>query len=107
MGLLVVAMLPDVAEIVNGIQFARQNNIALSIEVGSSLAVQVCLIQMPVLVFISEVRVVLSASNQNGTFYTAALVFTQRLMLEFDQQCKLVTSGLKNSLAHPKIITST
>eukprot|EP00041_Stephanoeca_diplocostata_P027848 m.774968 g.774968 ORF g.774968 m.774968 type:complete len:922 (+) comp23258_c1_seq5:475-3240(+) len=55
MGLLVVAMLPDVAEIVNGIQFARQNNIALSIEVGSSLAVQVCLIQMPVLVFISEV----------------------------------------------------
>eukprot|EP00040_Diaphanoeca_grandis_P040161 m.261439 g.261439 ORF g.261439 m.261439 type:complete len:809 (+) comp42159_c0_seq1:124-2550(+) len=55
MGLVVIALLPDVAEIVNGIQFARQNNIALSIEIGSSIAVQVCMLQMPVLVFMSEI----------------------------------------------------
>eukprot|EP00051_Salpingoeca_urceolata_P017462 m.237849 g.237849 ORF g.237849 m.237849 type:complete len:857 (+) comp18961_c1_seq1:198-2768(+) len=54
-GASVIALIPDIAEVVNGIQFARQNNIALSIEVGSSIAVQVCLIQMPVLVLLSEV----------------------------------------------------
>eukprot|EP00038_Savillea_parva_P018421 m.23605 g.23605 ORF g.23605 m.23605 type:complete len:783 (+) comp4088_c0_seq2:273-2621(+) len=54
MGLIIVALLPDVAEIMNGIHFARQNNIALSIEVGTSLAVQVCLLQMPILVLLSE-----------------------------------------------------
>lgn len=46
MGLLVIALLPDAAEIVNGVQFARQNNIALSIEIGSSIAVQVCMLQV-------------------------------------------------------------
>ena len=53
-GATVVALVPDIAEIVNGIQFALQNNVALSIEIGSSIAVQVCLLQMPVLVFVSE-----------------------------------------------------
>jgi Ca2+:H+ antiporter len=53
-GLVLVALLPDVAEIVNGVQFALQNNIALSIEIGSSIAVQVCLLQVPLLVCISE-----------------------------------------------------
>ena len=34
-GLILVALLPDVAEIVNGIKFALEDNIALSIEVSS------------------------------------------------------------------------
>ncbi len=51
----ILAVAPDIAEVVTGIQFALQNNVGLSIEVGSSVAVQVCLIQMPVLVLISEV----------------------------------------------------
>jgi calcium/proton exchanger cax len=51
-GVLLLALAPDIPEIVNGIQFALQNNIALSIEVGSSIAVQVCLLQIPVLVFV-------------------------------------------------------
>ena len=42
MGLLVIALLPDAAEIVNGIQFARQNNIALSIEVRPNPHVVEC-----------------------------------------------------------------
>lgn len=52
-GVTLIAMVPELPEIVNGIQFALQNNMSLSIEVGSSLAVQVCMIQMPVLVLFS------------------------------------------------------
>uniref|UniRef100_G3Q824 Cation/H+ exchanger protein 1 n=1 Tax=Gasterosteus aculeatus TaxID=69293 RepID=G3Q824_GASAC len=46
----VLAMVPELPEIVNGIQFALQNNISLSLEVGSCIAVQVCMIQIPLLI---------------------------------------------------------
>ncbi|MCJ8734368.1 hypothetical protein PDJAM_G00234410 [Pangasius djambal] len=46
----VLAMVPEIPEIVNGIQFALQNNISLSLEVGSCIAVQVCMIQIPILI---------------------------------------------------------
>ncbi|XP_034031398.1 low affinity vacuolar monovalent cation/H(+) antiporter-like [Thalassophryne amazonica] len=49
-GVTVVAMVPEIPEIVNGIQFALQNNISLSLEVGGCIAVQVCMLQIPVLV---------------------------------------------------------
>ncbi|KAF7661057.1 hypothetical protein LDENG_00269100 [Lucifuga dentata] len=49
-GVVVLAMVPEIPEIVNGIQFALQNNISLSLEVGSCIAVQVCMLQIPVLV---------------------------------------------------------
>ncbi|XP_030646131.1 low affinity vacuolar monovalent cation/H(+) antiporter [Chanos chanos] len=49
-GVTVVAMIPEIPEIVNGIQFALQNNISLSLEVGSCIAVQVCMIQIPLLI---------------------------------------------------------
>ncbi|KAG5267368.1 hypothetical protein AALO_G00220950 [Alosa alosa] len=49
-GLTVLAMVPELPEIVNGIQFALQNNISLSLEVGSCIAVQVCMIQIPLLI---------------------------------------------------------
>ncbi|XP_053362000.1 uncharacterized protein cax2 isoform X2 [Clarias gariepinus] len=39
-GVTVLAMVPEIPEIVNGIQFALQNNISLSLEVGSCIAVQ-------------------------------------------------------------------
>lgn len=55
LGLILVALLPDVAEIVNGIKFALEDNIALSIEVGSSIAVQVCMLQIPFLVILGEI----------------------------------------------------
>ena len=57
-GLVLVSLLPDAAEIVNGIKFALEDNIALSIEIGSSIAVQVCLLQVPILVFVSEISLV-------------------------------------------------
>ncbi|XP_059917476.1 uncharacterized protein LOC132464863 isoform X1 [Gadus macrocephalus] len=49
-GVTVIAMVPEIPEIVNGIQFALQNNINLSLEVGSCIAVQVCMLQIPLLV---------------------------------------------------------
>ncbi|NXO03669.1 VNX1 protein, partial [Rhinopomastus cyanomelas] len=49
-GVTVLAMAPELPEIVNGIQFALQNNLSLSIEIGNCIAVQVCMLQIPVLV---------------------------------------------------------
>ncbi|XP_068163328.1 cation/H+ exchanger protein 1 [Antennarius striatus] len=49
-GVTLLAMVPELPEIVNGILFALQNNISLSLEVGSCIAVQVCMIQIPLLV---------------------------------------------------------
>ncbi|NXX98139.1 VNX1 protein, partial [Centropus bengalensis] len=46
----VLAMVPELPEIVNGIQFALQNNLSLSIEIGNCIAVQVCMFQIPILV---------------------------------------------------------
>ncbi|XP_044860983.1 putative cation exchanger C521.04c [Mauremys mutica] len=49
-GVTVLAMVPELPELVNGIQFALQNNLSLSIEIGSCIAVQVCMLQIPILV---------------------------------------------------------
>ena len=49
LGATVYAILPDVPELVTGIQFALQGIISLSIEVGNQIAVQICLLQIPVL----------------------------------------------------------
>ncbi|XP_068169870.1 uncharacterized protein [Antennarius striatus] len=49
-GVTILAMASEIPEIVNGIQFALQNNISLSLEVGICIAVQVCMLQIPILV---------------------------------------------------------
>lgn len=49
-GVTLLAMIPEIPEIVNGVQFALQNTISLSFEVGRCIAVQVCMIQIPILV---------------------------------------------------------
>ncbi|KAM4733314.1 uncharacterized protein cax2 isoform 2-T2 [Anableps anableps] len=67
-GVTVLAMVPEIPEIVNGIQFALQNNISLSLEVGSCIAVQVCMLQIPVLVLFNafcDVGFVLLFSDQH------------------------------------------
>ncbi|KAM6306967.1 uncharacterized protein O3Q21_013069 [Podargus strigoides] len=46
----VLAMVPELPEIVNSIQFALQNNLSLSIKIGNCIAVQVCMLQIPILV---------------------------------------------------------
>ncbi|XP_078009857.1 LOW QUALITY PROTEIN: uncharacterized protein LOC110219212 [Phascolarctos cinereus] len=52
-GVTVLAMMPELPEIVNGIQFALQNHLSLSIEISSCIAVQVCMLQIPILVLFS------------------------------------------------------
>ncbi|XP_069485705.1 uncharacterized protein [Ambystoma mexicanum] len=52
-GVTVIALVPELPELVNGLQFALQNNISLSIEIGSCIAVQVCMLQIPILVLFS------------------------------------------------------
>ncbi|KAG9280193.1 putative cation exchanger [Astyanax mexicanus] len=54
-GVTVLAMVPELPEIVNGIQFALQNNISLSLEVGNCIAVQVCMLQIPLLTLFNAV----------------------------------------------------
>uniref|UniRef100_A0A3Q1BSA1 Sodium/calcium exchanger membrane region domain-containing protein n=1 Tax=Amphiprion ocellaris TaxID=80972 RepID=A0A3Q1BSA1_AMPOC len=67
-GVTVLAMVPEIPEIVNGIQFALQNNISLSLEVGGCIAVQVCMLQIPILVLFNafwDVGFVLLFSDQH------------------------------------------
>lgn len=52
-GVTMIAMIPELPEIVNGIQFALQNNVNLGIEIGTNTAIQVCLIQVPALILIN------------------------------------------------------
>ncbi|PIK37763.1 putative low affinity vacuolar monovalent cation/H(+) antiporter [Apostichopus japonicus] len=54
-GVTVIAVVPEIPEIINGVQFALKNNINLSLEIGSSIAVQVCLLQIPTLVALDYV----------------------------------------------------
>ncbi|XP_041471754.1 low affinity vacuolar monovalent cation/H(+) antiporter-like [Lytechinus variegatus] len=54
-GVTLLAVVPDLPEIINGIQFALKNNINLSLEIGCSVAVQVCLLQIPVLVLVDAI----------------------------------------------------
>lgn len=55
-GVTMIAMIPELPEIVNGIQFALQNNVNLGIEIGTNTAIQVCLIQVPVLILINLIH---------------------------------------------------
>lgn len=54
-GLTLLAVVPNTAELINAIQFAIKNNISLSMEIGSVSAIQICLLQLPVLVLISAI----------------------------------------------------
>merc|ERR1711976_1057554 len=49
-GVTLFALVPNTTEFMNAMSFAINGNIALSLEIGSAYALQVCLIQIPVLV---------------------------------------------------------
>lgn len=51
-GVTLIAVLPELPEIVNGIQFALQNNVAMGIEIAMNTAIQCCLLQVPILILI-------------------------------------------------------
>eukprot|EP01064_Diplonema_japonicum_P008854 TRINITY_DN16303_c0_g2_i2.p1 TRINITY_DN16303_c0_g2~~TRINITY_DN16303_c0_g2_i2.p1 ORF type:complete len:831 (+),score=109.25 TRINITY_DN16303_c0_g2_i2:729-3221(+) len=50
-GLTMIAIIPCIAEFVNAIQFAMADNIKLSLEIGNIAAIQMILVQMPILTF--------------------------------------------------------
>lgn len=53
LGLTIFALVPNTTEFLNAISFAIHGNVALSMEIGSAYALQVCLIQIPSLVLYS------------------------------------------------------
>lgn len=53
LGLTVFALVPNTTEFINAILFAMHGNVALSMEIGSAYALQVCLLQIPILVVYS------------------------------------------------------
>jgi Ca2+:H+ antiporter len=55
LGITLFALVPNTTEFLNAISFAMNGNIALSMEIGSAYALQVCLLQIPALVLYSAV----------------------------------------------------
>ncbi|KAG0365801.1 hypothetical protein BGZ54_006190 [Gamsiella multidivaricata] len=72
LGLTLFALVPNVTEFMNAISFAMYGNIALSMEIGSAYALQVCLIQIPAMVAVSAW---LSHGTTLASNYTFNLVF--------------------------------
>lgn len=57
LGLTIFALIPNTTEFLNAISFAMNGNVALSMEIGSAYALQVCLLQIPALVIFSMIYV--------------------------------------------------
>jgi len=53
LGVTLFALVPNTTEFMNAISFALNGNIALSMEIGSAYALQVCLVQIPAMVAFS------------------------------------------------------
>ena len=56
LGITLFALVPNTTEFLNAISFAMNGNIALSMEIGSAYALQVCLLQIPALVLFSGIH---------------------------------------------------
>ncbi|KAL8761932.1 MAG: hypothetical protein Q9184_002001 [Pyrenodesmia sp. 2 TL-2023] len=56
LGITLFALVPNTTEFLNAISFAMNGNIALSMEIGSAYALQVCLLQIPALVLFSAIH---------------------------------------------------
>lgn len=76
LGITLFALVPNTTEFLNAISFAMNGNIALSMEIGSAYALQVCLLQIPALVLFSAVhgRYI---SPENLLDHTFNLIFPQ------------------------------
>ncbi|QSL66120.1 hypothetical protein MERGE_000495 [Pneumocystis wakefieldiae] len=74
LGFTLFALVPNTTEFMNAISFATNGNIALSMEIGSAYALQVCLLQIPCLVAYSAFK---NIGKQELLSYTFSLVFPQ------------------------------
>lgn len=76
LGITLFALVPNTTEFLNAISFAMNGNIALSMEIGSAYALQVCLLQIPALVLFSAVNP-LGVPPEDVARYTFSLLFPQ------------------------------
>jgi Ca2+:H+ antiporter len=79
MGLVFVALLTNIPEIVTAMNFARRNNMTLSLEIGMSSALQIALFVVPILVLVS---IALTGGNLDLVFtplQMAAVLITAML----------------------------
>ncbi|KAF8473125.1 Sodium/calcium exchanger protein-domain-containing protein [Kalaharituber pfeilii] len=76
LGITLFALVPNTTEFLNAISFAMNGNIALSMEIGSAYALQVCLLQIPALVAWSAYSVGTFSKDQILT-HTFTLIFPQ------------------------------
>jgi Ca2+:H+ antiporter len=76
LGITLFALVPNTTEFLNAISFAMNGNIALSMEIGSAYALQVCLLQIPALVLFSAVNP-LGVPVEDVARYTFTLLFPQ------------------------------
>ncbi|KAK1596652.1 sodium/calcium exchanger protein [Colletotrichum navitas] len=76
LGITLFALVPNTTEFLNAISFAMNGNIALSMEIGSAYALQVCLLQIPALVFYSAFWAT-TEGVEDVTARTFALLFPQ------------------------------
>jgi Ca2+:H+ antiporter len=76
LGITLFALVPNTTEFLNAISFAMNGNIALSMEIGSAYALQVCLLQIPALVLFSAVYPLEIPIDEIGK-YTFSLLFPQ------------------------------
>ncbi|KAI7876280.1 hypothetical protein K492DRAFT_210460 [Lichtheimia hyalospora FSU 10163] len=72
LGLTLFALVPNITEFMNAISFALYGNIVLSMEIGSAYALQVCLLQIPVMVAFS---LWFNWGKEELADYTFSLVF--------------------------------
>ncbi|KAK0388045.1 hypothetical protein NLU13_4289 [Sarocladium strictum] len=76
LGITLFALVPNTTEFLNAISFAMNGNIALSMEIGSAYALQVCLLQIPALVLYSALYPG-DPSNGDAGSYMFTLLFPQ------------------------------
>ncbi|KAK4120398.1 hypothetical protein N657DRAFT_683736 [Parathielavia appendiculata] len=77
LGITLFALVPNTTEFLNAISFAMNGNIALSMEIGSAYALQVCLLQIPALVLFSAVNPLRGVPFEDAARYTFSLLFPQ------------------------------
>lgn len=72
LGITIFALVPNTTEFMNAISFALNGNIALSMEIGSAYALQVCLLQIPAMVGFSAWY---APEKMGQVAYTFTLIF--------------------------------
>ncbi|KAN0064422.1 hypothetical protein ACQY0O_002795 [Thecaphora frezii] len=75
LGITLFALVPNTTEFMNAMSFAINGNIALSMEIGSAYALQVCLIQIPAMVAFSAYYNGVNDVPENVAHQSFTLIF--------------------------------